>query len=650
MHAKRLNCDLVLKGGVTSGVVYPQLIARLAERYDLRSIGGTSVGALAAGLAAAAAFRRASQNSQCSEDGEDSEDGEAGYVALGKLAEDLAAEVEKGKSRLFTLFQPTPATSRLFGIGAAALNRPGPKRRLGFLALAAMKIYWMEALAGSIPGWALLALTAYVGAHSAPAHFPTAALWLAGSLGAVVLGIVGAIVTVSLGIAWEIRKHLPPQGFGLCTGLREDAAGRPALMDWLHQTIQANAGVPEDRPLTLGDLWAGRLLGDDERQSYQPPVDKAIDLVTITTAATLQRPFRLPFEEREFFFDPLEWAKLFPPQVMNWLVAHEWPEQSTDVYRYNGHPVMHRDPQQAPHKLVALPRGRDLPIVVLARLSLSFPVLLSSVPLYRVDFTRKRVRELRRSNDRHRPLPAKRVWFTDGGVCSNFPIHLFDAPLPRWPTFGLDLARPHPDYPIERGGPRNRVYRPDEPERGIEQDFPDGSQETRWSALFDFFSTVFGAAKNYRDHLQSIAPGSRDRIIRIRHLEEEGGLNLNMPRNDLLTMADSGREAAETLIDAFATDDRDSAWLQHRVVRLKVLLANLQRYAKRLAAGQVSTDTNPAFDLDAVLNEIGRPLEEPAKDALSRFADFEALEALLEGWEKDMALYPMPVLEIRPRV
>src|SRR5687768_10360075 len=121
MHAKRLNCDLVLKGGVTSGVVYPQLIARLAERYDLRSIGGTSVGALAAGVAAAAAFRRASKNS------------EDGFVALGKLAEDLAAEVEKGKSRLFTLFQPTAATSRLFNLGAAALNRAGPKRRLGFL-------------------------------------------------------------------------------------------------------------------------------------------------------------------------------------------------------------------------------------------------------------------------------------------------------------------------------------------------------------------------------------------------------------------------------------------------------------------------------------------------------------------------------------
>lgn len=638
MNAKRLNCDLVLKGGVTSGVVYPKLIARLAERYDLRSIGGTSVGALAASAAAAAAFRRAGKN------------GEDGFLALGQLAESLATEVETGKSRLFTLFQPTPATRRLFGIGAAALNRAGPKRRIGFSAWAGLKAYWKEALAGSIPGWVMLALTAYVGVQSVPAAFPLAALWLVGSLGALVMGIVGAIVIVALCIAREIRTHLPPQGFGLCTGLREDAASHPALTDWLHETIQANAGVPEDRPLTLGDLWAGRLLADDERESFLPPVDKVVDLVTITTAATLERPFRLPFEEREFFFDPLEWAKLFPPEVMSWLVAHEWPEQGTDVYQFNGHPVTHRDPRRAPRKLMALPRGRDLPIIVLARLSLSFPVLLSSVPLYRVDFTRKRVRELRKSDDRTRPLPGKRVWFTDGGVCSNFPIHLFDAPLPRWPTFGLDLARPHPDYPVERGCPKNRVYRPDEPERGIEQDFPDASQETRWRSIIAFFSTVFGAAKTYRDHLQSIAPGSRDRIIRIRHLKDEGGLNLDMPRNDLLTLAGSGFEAAERLIAAFASEAPDNAWLQHRVVRLKVLLANLQRYAQRLAKGQVSRDMEPAFDMDAVLNEIGRPLQGPAKEALSTFADFKALESLLEGWEKDMALYPMPVLEIRPRV
>jgi len=52
------DCDLVLKGGVTSGVVYPQAILALARRYRFCSIGGTSVGAIAAAFAAAAEYAR----------------------------------------------------------------------------------------------------------------------------------------------------------------------------------------------------------------------------------------------------------------------------------------------------------------------------------------------------------------------------------------------------------------------------------------------------------------------------------------------------------------------------------------------------------------------------------------------------------------
>ena len=38
----RRTCDIVMKGGITSGVVYPQAITTLAERYDFKNIGGTS--------------------------------------------------------------------------------------------------------------------------------------------------------------------------------------------------------------------------------------------------------------------------------------------------------------------------------------------------------------------------------------------------------------------------------------------------------------------------------------------------------------------------------------------------------------------------------------------------------------------------------
>ena len=41
-------CDLVMKGGVTSGIVYPKAISRLAAHYHFKNIGGSSAGAIAA--------------------------------------------------------------------------------------------------------------------------------------------------------------------------------------------------------------------------------------------------------------------------------------------------------------------------------------------------------------------------------------------------------------------------------------------------------------------------------------------------------------------------------------------------------------------------------------------------------------------------
>ena len=52
------ECDLIMKGGITSGVVYPFAVTGLAERYRLRGVGGSSAGAIAATLAAAAERRR----------------------------------------------------------------------------------------------------------------------------------------------------------------------------------------------------------------------------------------------------------------------------------------------------------------------------------------------------------------------------------------------------------------------------------------------------------------------------------------------------------------------------------------------------------------------------------------------------------------
>src|SRR4029077_18943429 len=71
------------------------------------------------------------------------------------------------------------------------------------------------------------------------------------------------------------------------------------------------------------------------------------------------------------------------------------------------------------------------PILLGARMSLSFPILLSAVPLYAANFERE---------PKEGKYPLEACWFSDGGLTSNFPIHFFDAPLPLRPTFGIDLV------------------------------------------------------------------------------------------------------------------------------------------------------------------------------------------------------------------
>ena len=57
-RAPARDCDLVMKGGITSGVVYPPAVLKLQETFRFRSIGGTSAGAIAAAVTAAAELDR----------------------------------------------------------------------------------------------------------------------------------------------------------------------------------------------------------------------------------------------------------------------------------------------------------------------------------------------------------------------------------------------------------------------------------------------------------------------------------------------------------------------------------------------------------------------------------------------------------------
>lgn len=108
-----------------------------------------------------------------------------------------------------------------------------------------------------------------------------------------------------------------------------------------------------------------------------------------------------------------------------------------------------------------LPDAPSMPVAIAARISLSFPGLISALPLLCIDYSR---------GPGHRKLIT--AWCSDGGIASNFPMHFLDAPWPSRPTFGLNLDKEHPDYPTQM------VWRPQNTLSGV---FHAVTNRPRWS-------------------------------------------------------------------------------------------------------------------------------------------------------------------------
>ncbi|HET7224829.1 MAG TPA: hypothetical protein VFK69_03855 [Candidatus Eisenbacteria bacterium] len=409
------ECDIVIKGGITSGIVYPPAVLELAPTFRFRSIGGTSAGAIAAALTAAAEYGRE----------------RGGFEKLAALNAWL------GRDRnLLDLFQAPAATRPLLRLllawqrrtarasGPPAAGRPRrswlpPALRVGFVTLpgvlrdALPLRYWTGTVVGGVLGGTIDVLLAR---GIVPAGHP-----LARTVVALLLPVafVGAYLGSALACGsrlWRLLTHaLPEQGFGVCTGRTVEGANVPALTDWLHERIQDLAGLaPDDPPLTVGMLSGKPVPG---------VAAPAIALQMVTTSLSLGRPFVLPIEDERLLFREPDFERLFPPAIVRHLI---------EAGRRSPHAG------RAPAGYHPMPRAEDAPVLLLARMSSSFPVLLSAVPL-------------------HLPGEAggepRRVWFSDGGITSNFPIHFFDARLPSRPTFGIDLTGAHPGAPAVAGTP-----------------------------------------------------------------------------------------------------------------------------------------------------------------------------------------------------
>jgi len=102
-----------------------------------------------------------------------------------------------------------------------------------------------------------------------------------------------------------------------------------------------------------------------------------------------------------------------------------------------------------------------LDIARAVRMSMSIPFFFEPVELTCRDesFPRtEKEQEDETTRGSHIVFTAKqrRCFIVDGGVLSNFPVDLFDAPAgqaPRWPTFGFKLVAPSDDRPNRIQGP-----------------------------------------------------------------------------------------------------------------------------------------------------------------------------------------------------
>jgi predicted acylesterase/phospholipase RssA len=497
--AKRTKeCDLVMKGGITSGVVYPSAVKELAAAYQFRNIGGASAGAIAAALAAAAEYG--------------SRGDRGGFEVL-----DVVNEQLKQPGFLLGLFQPAPGARALFDVATALMDKTSSRvRRVSVAALrilARTPLLTVAALAGTTL-FLVVELSAARG-------------WLPRGLSilAAVIILVTLLVAQVATVVWRFYHAVQDNNFGICSGLHQPKGAGPAFTEWLHTQLQAAAGLDLDDPLTFHHL-------------EHPKAGEPVNLQLVTTDLSFSRPVALPLEEEGYLFKCEDMKQLFPEAV----VRAMWEKAGTP------------NPSLSAEGFRFVPL-KDLPVLVAFRLSLSFPLLISAVPLYSYN---ERIGE------------TLEHWFSDGGISSNFPIHFFDSLFPGRPTFGLDF-QPDPGVGAPSGLHQERraregVHMPDTP---TEVPLP------RWSSvssMMSFLRQILDTMENWRDTMQSELPGFRDRICEIYLERGEGGVNLNMPDTAIDHLMKKGQNAGQEILRVFNPDH----WEQHRFTRYLTLMQMLQ--------------------------------------------------------------------------
>lgn len=492
------ECDMIMKGGITSGVVYPYALLQIATKYRFRSLGGTSAGAIAAAFAAAAEYGRQNGRPEA-------------FMILKEYADELPG-------RLLSLFQPSPSLNSVVGPIKSAIRAGGVK-----------PIVWQGVMRTVLPALAAAAVIGLVARYLRPDPLISS---LAAFLGLIAVFNLALFFWLKLNFispllsAW---RDLPAHNFGFCTGLTQPGNDGPGLTDWIYHALQHIAFGDKNHPVPL---TFGHLQGSDTEKPE-------INLKVVTTNLSMRRPHTLPQLGVTAAFMKAEWEKLFPTPVMDYLFT----KGTRPWKRYTGSWLF--------------PKEDKLPVIVAVRMSLSFPLLFTAVPLKIKDVELGAIANTLGAKARKRILTA---YFSDGGISSNFPIHMFDAPLPSRPTFAFSL-----DELWENSGAKRRVTLPETAAQGM------GVPMKDIQCLRDFGWQIISSAKDWQDQLLSEITGQRERIVRIFLNESEGGLNLDMPPELSRELMAWGCEAGAKFTDG--TFDFE----EHKWRRLLVLYKHLEK-------------------------------------------------------------------------
>jgi Patatin-like phospholipase len=228
--------------------------------------------------------------------------------------------------------------------------------------------------------------------------------------------------------------------------------------------------------------------------------------------------------------------KFFPEYVVSWMENNPGTRSSRDLKGDVGS-----------GGLSVLPDAVNMPVIAAVRMSLSFPFLFCPVPFYGVDFGSGP----KDASGKHVPEPTL---FVDGGMTSNFPLNLFDKPLPRWPTFGINLREKDDGRHFED------IYMACTNGGGLEEWWTRFDVARGWGGLLSYFSLLFDTSRNWRDNLQMNVPGYRDRVVHIGLSKAEGGMNLDMEKTVITEIAGRGEKAGAAILSRYSPSVANACW------------------------------------------------------------------------------------------